>query len=281
MPRMMSTDRVRAYLDMDAGEARFALFRPDEPGQWKEMPGKITDIKGSVCAAACMQDRCTVSLGESSKMSAADLAAEAAGGEDKVAKRIKVDKYAHVQSKFLSDSRLNPINNMLRQLGEEMRARRGANPDVPPPPHVQLSTISLVDGALPPAPHTGMYALISIHSVSSCMDTHIFSMYSAHMSTQVYKHIHHIQVTYSAKMRTLVHVQAQTTWHAPRTRQCRSTRQSATLRRCSWGAMHCITCSKRDLCRGRPRAGSCAQAQPRQHQQCTRQARSTNNSRNI
>jgi hypothetical protein len=101
IPRMMSTDRVRAYLDMDAGEARFALFRPDEPGQWKEMPGKITGIRGPVCAAACMQDRCTVSLGESSKRSAQDLERENNPAAE-TAKRTKVDKYAHVQSKFLS-----------------------------------------------------------------------------------------------------------------------------------------------------------------------------------
>ena len=116
IPRMMSTDRVRAYLDMDAGEARFALFRPDEPGQWKEMPGKITGILSPVCAAACMQDRCSVSLGETSKMSAHELAKESAHPEEK-AKRPKVDKYAHIQSKFLSDARLNPISNVLRQLG--------------------------------------------------------------------------------------------------------------------------------------------------------------------
>jgi len=103
IPRMMSTDRVRAYLDMDAGEVCFALFRPDEPGQWKMMPGKITGINSPVCAAACMQDRCSVSLGESSKMSTVDFAKEenTAGEENKV-KRPKVDKYAHVQSKFLS-----------------------------------------------------------------------------------------------------------------------------------------------------------------------------------
>ena len=102
IPRMQSTDRVRAYLDMDAGELRFALFRPDEPGQWKEMPGKISGITGPVHAAACMQDRCSVSLGESSKMSAQDLERENAAGEENTRKRVKVDKYAHVQSKFLS-----------------------------------------------------------------------------------------------------------------------------------------------------------------------------------
>ena len=142
IPRMMSTDRVRAYLDMDAGEARFALFRPDEPGQWKEMPGKITGILSPVCAAACMQDRCSVSLGETSKMSAHELAKESAHPEEK-AKRPKVDKYAHIQSKFLSDARLNPISNVLRQLGEEVRLRRRL--DANPPPYVQLSTISLVE----------------------------------------------------------------------------------------------------------------------------------------
>ena len=142
IPRMMSTDRVRAYLDMDAGEARFALFRPDEPGQWKEMPGKITGILSPVCAAACMQDRCSVSLGETSKMSAQELAKESVHPEEKV-KRPKVDKYAHIQSKFLSDARLNPISNVLRQLGEEVRLRRRL--DANPPPYVQLSTISLVE----------------------------------------------------------------------------------------------------------------------------------------
>ena len=142
IPRMMSTDRVRAYLDMDAGEARFALFRPDEPGQWKEMPGKITGILSPVCAAACMQDRCSVSLGETSKMSAQELAKESVHPEEKV-KRPKVDKYAHIQSKFLSDARLNPISNVLRQLGEEVRLRRRL--DANPPPYVQLSTLSLVE----------------------------------------------------------------------------------------------------------------------------------------
>ena len=147
IPRMMSTDRVRAYLDMDAGEARFALFRPDDPGsQWREMPGKITGITGPVCAAACMQDRCSVALGESSKMSAQELAQENATGEEsKPVKRGKVDKYAHVQSKFLLDARLNPINNVLRQLGEEIRNRKREQP----PAHVQLATISMVDDVMP------------------------------------------------------------------------------------------------------------------------------------
>ena len=57
----------------------------------------------AVCAAACMQDRCSVALGESSKMSAQELAQENATGEEsKPVKRGKVDKYAHVQSKFQS-----------------------------------------------------------------------------------------------------------------------------------------------------------------------------------
>jgi hypothetical protein len=154
MPRMMSTDRVRAYLDMNTGEARFALFRPDEPGQWKELPGKITGIVGPVCAAACMQDRCSVSLGESCKMSVQEYSAQkavATSGEEQSGKRIKVDKYAHVQSKFLSDARLNPINNVMRQLADEMRSRRlhhAQNDTAPFGQQVQLSTISLVDGAV-------------------------------------------------------------------------------------------------------------------------------------
>jgi hypothetical protein len=147
IPRMTSSDRVRAYLDMDAGEVRFALFRPDEPGsQWREMPGKITGITGPVCAAACMQDRCTVALSESCRMSAQQLAQDTAAEEGTSVKRVKVNKYAHVQSKFLSDARLNPaINNMLRQLGEELHDRRRD----PPPAHVQLATISMVDEVLP------------------------------------------------------------------------------------------------------------------------------------
>ena len=79
IPRINSTDRIRAYLDMDTGEARFALFRPSEPGQWKEMCGKITGIVGPVCAAACFQKACTVSLGESSKVAAHQQQPEKAG----------------------------------------------------------------------------------------------------------------------------------------------------------------------------------------------------------
>jgi hypothetical protein len=79
IPRINSTDRIRAYLDMDTGEARFALFRPSEPGQWKEMCGKITGIVGPVCAAACFQKACTVSLGESSKVAVHQQQPEKAG----------------------------------------------------------------------------------------------------------------------------------------------------------------------------------------------------------
>ena len=46
-----------------------------------------------------------------------------------------------------ADARLNPINNVLRQLGEEMRARRRSSTETYPPAHIQLSTISLVEGA--------------------------------------------------------------------------------------------------------------------------------------
>ena len=48
--------------------------------------------------------------------------------------------------KTCADSRLNPINNVLRQLGEEMRSRRRSTESCPPP-HIQLATISLVEGA--------------------------------------------------------------------------------------------------------------------------------------
>jgi hypothetical protein len=61
------SDRVRATLDMDAGEVRFSLFRMDEgrPG-WKAMPGKITGVTGPVVAAACLQERCCVALTDAS-----------------------------------------------------------------------------------------------------------------------------------------------------------------------------------------------------------------------
>ena len=92
IPKLFNGDKVRAMLDMDAGQLRFALFRAEE-GIWKDMPGLIENIKGPVVAACCVQERTdAVTLSESAR---ADY-----GREEGKKKGLASDRYAHVQSKL-------------------------------------------------------------------------------------------------------------------------------------------------------------------------------------
>ena len=68
VPRLCHGDKIRVMLDLDKGVLRFALYR-SESGAWKDLPGAITDVKGPVVAACCIQSRAdSVSLSDSAKL---------------------------------------------------------------------------------------------------------------------------------------------------------------------------------------------------------------------
>jgi hypothetical protein len=121
VPKLNQGDKVRAFLDMDARELRFSILKLDEGG-WKEMPGKISGLPGTVVAAVCIQDRGDgVSLSDSAK-------ALSKQEEDKAVKK-KVDKYAHVQSKLATQGSLRAVVASAKDAGgggEDEGGRREA-----------------------------------------------------------------------------------------------------------------------------------------------------------
>eukprot|EP00286_Rhodomonas_abbreviata_P007224 CAMPEP_0181337238 /NCGR_PEP_ID=MMETSP1101-20121128/27898_1 /TAXON_ID=46948 /ORGANISM="Rhodomonas abbreviata, Strain Caron Lab Isolate" /LENGTH=377 /DNA_ID=CAMNT_0023447691 /DNA_START=138 /DNA_END=1268 /DNA_ORIENTATION=- len=112
IPKMNSADRIRASLDMDAGELKFSIFRLDEGG-WKSMPGKITGIKGPVSPACCFQERASVSLSDSARVNLRPALTGLSTDSTEPFKR-KNDKYAHIQSKLLADLRIPPCGMVMR-----------------------------------------------------------------------------------------------------------------------------------------------------------------------
>jgi hypothetical protein len=69
LPRLSHGDKVRVMLDLDQGLLRFALYR-SEAGAWRELPGAVTDVRGPVVAACCIQSRSdSVSLSDAAKLS--------------------------------------------------------------------------------------------------------------------------------------------------------------------------------------------------------------------
>ena len=72
--KIRSGDRVRALLDMDAGELKFAIVR-GESGKCIDLPGKLLGIKGPVVAACCIQDRSdSVVLSDSARVNTRSVA---------------------------------------------------------------------------------------------------------------------------------------------------------------------------------------------------------------
>eukprot|EP00960_Hanusia_phi_P025166 739689-Hanusia_phi.AAC.1 len=132
LPKLHTSDKVRLHLNMDEGELRFSLFRPEEGG-WTQLPGKLSGIKGPVVAACCMQDRAVVTLSESAKVTGRLITVDSL-------RRMKVDRYQHVTSRLNLD-----LNPSMRGGGEDAPKYSKRNTLGMRPLSLATTTIPIID----------------------------------------------------------------------------------------------------------------------------------------
>ncbi|EKX39451.1 hypothetical protein GUITHDRAFT_164933, partial [Guillardia theta CCMP2712] len=166
LPKLHTSDKVRLHLNMDEGELRFSLFRPEEGG-WSQLPGKLSGIKGPVVAACCLQDRAVVTLSEGAKVTERLITVDSL-------RRMKVDRYQHVTS------RLNLDFNSGKGGGEEVppkSSKRSAASASMRPMSLSTTTIPIMDPVyiMPVPVQRGGYARASVSKLQENLQRRLTS----------------------------------------------------------------------------------------------------------